>query len=161
MQLLQHIPLWVFALFVGLVALGLLQTRTRQVRKRQLLSVKIALTAVTLLNVMQLWWSTPWLAIALCSWALTGLLVTWCIGQSAAPDGASYNTDTQRFTVPGSWLPLVLFMTIFVCKFVIGMLNAITPNAIRDLQAAIGISAVYGLLSGIVIAQIRRLLKLE
>ena len=161
MQTLQHIPLWVFGLFIGLVVLGWLQTRTRQVRKQQLLGVKVALTVVTLISVVQLWWPTPWLAIALSSWAITGLLVTWAFSRSAAPAGASYNPDTLRFTLPGSWLPLALFMAIFACKFVVGTLNAIAPETLRSVQAAIGISALYGLLSGIVIARVWRLLKLQ
>jgi hypothetical protein len=161
MPTLQHIPLWVLGLFIGLVALGMLQTRTRQVRKQQLLGVKIALTVVTLVSVVQLWWPTPWLAIALISWALTGLFVSWALSQSAAPTGASYNSATQRFTLPGSWMPLALFMAIFACKFVVGMLNTIAPETMHSLQAAIGISALYGLLSGIVIARVWRFLKLQ
>lgn len=161
MQTLQHIPLWVFGLFIGLVALGWLQTRTRQVRKLQLLSGKVALTVVTLISVVQLWWPTPWLVIALISWALTGLFVSWALSQSAAPAGASFNPATQRFTLPGSWWPLVFFMAIFACKFVVGMLSAVAPAHIRSLPAAIGISALYGLLSGIVIARVWRFLKLQ
>jgi hypothetical protein len=161
LQALQHIPLWVFGLFIALVALGLLQTRTRQVRKLQLLSAKVALTVVTLISVVQLWWPTPWLALALISWALTGLFVSWALSQTAAPAGASFNPATQRFTLRGSWLPLAFFMAIFACKFVVGMLNAVAPELIRSLPAAIGISALYGLLSGIVIARVWRLLKLQ
>ena len=101
-------------------------------------------------------------AIALSSWAITGLLASWAFDQIAAPAGASHNPATQRFTLPGSWLPLALFMTIFACKFVVGMLNASAPETMRSLQAAIGISALYGpLLSGMVIARVRRLLKLQ
>jgi hypothetical protein len=161
MQTLQHIPFWVFGLFIALVALGWLQTRTRQVHKLQLLGAKVALTVVTLISVVQLWWPTPWLAIALISWALTGLLGSWALSQSAAPAGASFNPATQRFTLPGSWLPLAFFMAIFACKFVVGMLNAIAPETMRSLQAAIGISALYGLLSGIVIARVWCFLKLQ
>jgi hypothetical protein len=161
MQTLQHIPFWVFGLFIALVALGWLQTRTRQVHKLQLLGAKVALTVVTLISVVQLWWPTPWLAIALISWALTGLFVSWALSQSAAPAGASFNPATQRFTLPGSWLPLAFFMAIFACKFVVGMLNAIAPETMRSLQAAIGISALYGLLSGIVIARVWCFLKLQ
>jgi hypothetical protein len=41
------------------------------------------------------------------------------------------------------------------------MLSAVAPEHIRSLQAAIGISALYGLLSGIVIARVWRFLKLQ
>lgn len=161
MQTLQHIPVWVFALLLGLIALGLLQTRTRHVGQRRLLGINIALTVFTLVGVVQQWRHTPWLVLGLLSWAASCAVVAWGLGQGAAPAGASYNAETRRFTVPGSWLPLALFMAIFACKFVVGMLSATAPEAIHNLQAAIGISAVYGLFSGLLNARALRLLKLQ
>lgn len=161
MQILQHIPVWVFALLIGLIALGLVQTRTRHIRKQRLLGINIALTVFTLVGVVQQWRLTPWLALSLLSWAAMGLLVAWALGQGAAPAGASYDPETRRFTVPGSWLPLALFMTIFACKFAVGMTNAMAPDLLDSLNAAIGVSALYGLLSGVLNAKAWRLLKLE
>lgn len=161
MQILQHIPVWVYALFIGLIVLGLLQTRTRHIAKPRLLGINLALTALTLVGVVQLWRPTPWLAEGLASWAAICLLVTWALGQGVAPLGASYNADSRRFTVPGSWLPLALFMVIFACKFVVGMLGATAPELLQSLSAAISISALYGLLSGLLNARALRLLKLK
>ena len=96
----------------------------------------------------------PLWVFALISWALTGLFVSWALSQSAAPAGASYNPATQRFTLPGSWWPLALFMAIIAGKFVVGMLSAVAPEHIRSLPAAIGISDLYGRLSGIVIVRV-------
>ena len=161
MQTLQHIPVWVSALLLGLIALGLLQTRTRHVGQRRLLGINIALTVFTLVGVVQQWRHTPWLAVGLLSWAASCAVVAWALGQGAAPAGASYNAETRRFTVPGSWLPLALFMAIFACKFVVGMLSATAPEALHSMQAAIGISALYGLFSGLLNARALRLLKLQ
>ena len=161
MQTLQHIPVWVFALLLGLIALGLLQTRTRHVGQRRLLGINIALTVFTLVGVVQQWRHTPWLAVGLLSWAASCAVVAWALGQGAAPAGASYNAETRRFTVPGSWLPLALFMAIFACKFVVGMLSATAPEALHSMQAAMGISALYGLFSGLLNARALRLLKLQ
>ena len=161
MQTLQHIPLWVFALLLGLIALGLLQTRTRRIRKQRLLGINIALTVFTLVGVVQQWRVTPWLAWSLISWAAMGLLVAWALGQGTAPTGASYEPETLHFTVPGSWLPLALFMTIFACKFAVGMTTALAPELLDSLSAAIGVSTLYGLLSGVLNARAWRLLKLE
>jgi hypothetical protein len=161
MQTLQHIPVWVFALLLGLIALGLLQTRTRHVGQRRLLGINIALTVFTLVGVVQQWRHTPWLAVGLLSWAASCAVVAWGLGQGAAPAGASYNAETRRFTVPGSWLPLALFMAIFACKFVEGMLSATEPEALHSVHAAMGISALYGLFSGLLHARALRLLKLQ
>lgn len=161
MQTLQHIPVWVFALLIGLIALGLLQTRTRQVRARRLLGTNIALTLFTLVGVTQQWRPTPWLALALLTWAAACLLVTWALAQGEAPEGAHYDLATQRFTVPGSWLPLALFMAIFICKFVVGMVSATAPGSLQSVQAAIGISVLYGLFSGVLNGRSWRLLNLK
>lgn len=160
MQTLQHIPVWVFALLIGLLALGCVQTRTRQLPKQRLLGINIALTVFTLVGVIQQWRLTPWLTLSLLSWAAMGLLVTWALGQGAAPAGAAYEPETRRFTVPGSWLPLALFIAIFACKFEVGMISATEPELLDSLSAAIGISAVYGLFSGVLNARAWRLLKL-
>jgi len=160
MQTLQHIPVWVFALLIGLIALGLVQTRTRHIRKQRLLGINIALTVFTLVGVVQQWRLTPWLPMSLLSWAAMGLLATWALGQGAAPAGASYDSETRRFTVPGSWLPLALFMAIFACKFMVGMLSATAPEQLDSLSAAIGISALYGLFSGVLNARALKLLQL-
>ena len=161
MQTLQHIPVWVFSLLIGLIALGLLQTRTRHIPKQRLLGINIALTVFTLVGVVQQWRPTPWLALALLSWAAACLLLTWTLGHGAAPAGANYNPATRHFTVPGSWLPLALFMAIFACKFAVGMLGATAPGSLHSLQAAIGISAVYGLFSGVLNGRAWRLLRLR
>ena len=161
MQTLQHIPVWVFFLLLALIALGLQQTRTRHIPLRRMLGINIALTLFTLTGVVQQWRPTPWLAVGLLSWAISCALVVWVLGQGAAPAHARYNTDTQRFTVPGSWLPLALFMAIFACKFGVGMLSATAPEHIHSLQAAIGISTVYGLFSGVLNARALRLLRLK
>lgn len=161
MQTLQHVPVWVFALLIGLIALGLLQTRTRKIRARRLLGTNIALTLFTLVGVTQQWRHTPWLALALLTWAAACLLVSWALGQGEAPDGASYEPATLHLTVPGSWLPLVLFMAIFACKFIVGMVSATAPGSLHSVQAAIGISALYGLFSGVLNGRSWRLLNLK
>lgn len=161
MNTLQHIPVWFFMLLIGLIAMGLLQTRTRQLRSKRLLGIGIALTVFTLVGVVQQWRHTSWLALGLFSWAATLWASVWVLGQGTAPQGASYNPETRRFTVPESWLPLALFMTIFACKFAVGMLNATAPEHIHSAQAAIGISALYGLFSGLLNARALRLLKLR
>ena len=44
-QILTHTPLWVFGLFFGLVYLGYLQSRTRQVSRGRLIVLPLAMLA--------------------------------------------------------------------------------------------------------------------
>ena len=160
-QILQHIPLWVFGLLLGLIALGLVQTRTRHIRAQRMLGINIALTIFTLVGVVQQWLNTPWLWLALASWTAACLLVTWVLGQGAAPAEASFDPETRHYTLPGSWLPLALFMTIFACKFVVGFLNATEPALLQGQDMAIGISALYGFFSGVLNGRAWRVLRLR
>jgi hypothetical protein len=159
MTILQQVPVWVFGLLAALVALGLLQTRTRQVPRRRLLGIGIALTLVTLAGVAQLWRNTPWLGLGLISWGLSCLFVTWAFGQSHEQTRPEHAANSGRLTVPGSWLPLALYMAIFFCKFVVGMLSATAPELLHNVSSAIGISALYGLFSELFNARTMRLLK--
>ena len=161
MNALQHIPMYVPIILLALVALGLQQSRARVLPVRRLLAINIVLSVVTLAGVTQQWRGTPWLALAIASWACGCLLLTFVLGQRAAPPGATYDAQTKRFFVPGSWWPMALFMLIFATKFAIGMADAMAPGQLRNIAAAVGISALYGLYSGILNARAWALLKLR
>lgn len=161
MNALERIPVYVPIILIGLVVLGLQQSRQRFLTVRRLLTMNLALSVVTLAGVTQQWRGTPWLALAIVSWACGCLLVTFVLGQRAAPPGAQYDTETERFVVPGSWWPMALFMLIFATKFAIGMVDAMAPGQLRNITAALGMSALYGLYSGILNARAWSLLKLK
>ena len=67
-QIMQHVPLWVFGLLLGLIALSAVSTRTRHIRAQHVLGTHIALTIFSLMGVTQQWLHTPWLVLALLSW---------------------------------------------------------------------------------------------
>ena len=161
MQIIQHIPVWVFALLLGLIALGLMQTRTRHIRMQRMLGLNIGLTIFTLVGVVQQWLPTPWLTLGLLSWAVACAFLTYALSAIAPPSGAAWDSHTRLFTVPGSWLPLTLFMAVFVCKFAVGMSNAMLPGELNNAVSAMAISAWYGLFSGLFNAQAWRILKLK
>ncbi len=161
MQTLQHIPLWVFALLIGLIALGLMQTRRRLIRLPRLLGLNIGLTVFTLAGVVQQWLPTPWLTWGLLSWAIACAILTYALSALNPPLGAHWDAETRLFTIPASWLPLALFMGVFACKFAVGMINATLPGELSGWGSAIGVSALYGLFSGLFNAQTWRILKLK
>ena len=161
MNVFQQIPFYVPIILLALVALGLQQSRARVLPVRRLLAMNLVLSVVTLAAVAQQWRGTPWLALAIASWAFGCLLVTFALGQRAAPPGAAYDAQTKRFAVPGSWWPMALFMLIFATKFAIGMVDAMAPGQLRNMAAVVGISALYGLYSGILNARAWALLKLK
>jgi hypothetical protein len=154
-QILTHTPLWVFGLFFGLVYLGYVQSRTRQVSRNRLIVLPIAMLAWSLYSV----WSTfdahlTALAAWACAW---GAVVA--IGLVRGPSrSASYDATTAQFTVAGSWLPLALMMGIFFFKYAVAVAHAVKPGVLDSTTAVAMVSATYGLFSGLFMGRAVRVL---
>jgi hypothetical protein len=139
----SHIPVWVFAILLGLIAMGLVQTRTRLVKPRVLVGVASGLLAYSAWGVTSAFGVQP---AALLAWATglalaLGLLMRW-----VAPQGLVRQGHTVQ--VPGSWLPMALLLSIFLAKFVLGMATGLGASFVQASWFVVLASAVFGLLSG-------------
>lgn len=154
-QILTHTPLWAFALFFGLVCLGIVQSRTRQVSRRRLIVLPVAMLGWSLYSV----WSTfdTHLA-ALAAWACAwGAVVA--IGLARGPSRtASYDAAIAQFTMAGSWLPLALMMGIFFFKYAVAVAHAVKPGVLGTPVAAVVVAGTYGVFSGLFMARAMRVL---
>lgn len=157
-EILSHTPRWVFALFFGLIYLGFQQTKTRSVSIRRLLILPIAMLALSFSGV----WSTfgsGTLALA-CWLGAVGLgAIVALIAVNVA--NAGYSSETQTFSLPGSWLPLSLMMAIFFTKYAVGAALAQHPEALV-LPLFTGVaSAAYGFWSGIFFGRVLKILNMH
>ena len=154
-QILTHTPLWVSALFVGLVYLGYVQSRTRTVSRNRLVVLPVAMLAWSLYSV----WSTfdAHLA-AFAAWACAwGAVVA--IGLARGPSRrASYDAETARFTVAGSWVPLALMMGIFFFKYAVAVAHAVKPGLLDTTAVVVVVAGTYGIFSGLFMARAVRVL---
>ena len=80
--------------------------------------------------------------------------------RSTAPAGARYCNASRRFDLPGSAMPLVLIMGIFLTKYLVGVELAMQPALARDSAFALQIAALYGAFSGLFVARAMRLWRL-
>jgi hypothetical protein len=97
LQIIQNTPRWVFALFFALLWLGLRQTLSRQMSLQRVLLPALALTALSVYGLMSAW---PSSTVVLLCWLKATLTVVWLVRRQPLPDGASYDPDLKRFTVP-------------------------------------------------------------
>lgn len=139
----SHIPVWVFAILLGLIAIGLRQTRTRVVKPAVLVSVATGLLVYSARGVTSAFGVQP---AALLAWATglalaLGLLMRWVAPQGLVRQG-------QAVQVPGSWLPMALLLSIFLAKFALGMANGLGASFVQATWFVVLSSAVFGLLSG-------------
>ena len=150
LTILQHTPLWVWALLAGLLALGLAQTRERSMTLSRLLVVPLLLLALSLAGVVGTFGGTP---MALAAWVL-GLGLALFFGRHIVrPRGASWSAASRRMQLPGSWLPLLLIVGLFAVKYLVGVSLAIEPRLAADPGFAGGCGLAYGGFSGLFLAR--------
>ncbi|TXH12197.1 DUF6622 family protein [Pseudoxanthomonas mexicana] len=149
-QILTHTPLWVFGLFFGLVYLGYLQSRTRQVSRGRLIVLPLAMLAWSLYSV----WSTFDAHLtALAAWACAWVAVV-VIGLAWVPSRrVAYDVSTAQFTLPGSWMPLALMMGIFFFRYAVAVIHGIRPGALDTAGTVLLVAGAYGLFSGLFMAR--------
>lgn len=156
-QILANTPTWVFGLFVALLALGLLQVRSRTVRMIPALLLPAGMVALSLAGINSSFGLRP---VPLASWAIA-LVLSALVAYSLFRDKrVTYDATARAFFVPGSWMPLVVIMAIFFAKYAYAVMQALHAVVISTTLFIVGLSAVYGLLSGYFAARALNLVRL-
>jgi uncharacterized membrane protein len=156
-QILTHTPVWVWGLLAALLALGFSQTRQRTVGVMRTAWVPIGLGGFSLYStacalgssagILGIWWVAC---------ALTAALVL----RSSTPPGTHYDPRRRQFVLPGSWVPMVLIVGIFLTKYAVGASLSLAPTLKNELGFCLAVAALSGVFSGIFAGRTLRLLRL-
>lgn len=157
LQILANTPKWVFALFAVLLLLGLQQMLTRRVGLTRITLLALGLSGFSLVGTVSAFADMP---VALLAWLAGGALSFGLTLQRPLPAGTAYDAARQRFTVPGSAVPLALMMGLYFTKYAVGVSVALQPALARDLAFALGIASGYGAFSGVFLGRAARLWRL-
>jgi len=145
LPILQHTPIWVFGLFIGLVFLGYTQTKLRLLSIKRLIIFPIVMLCLSALGIASSFGiHFLSLAIWLCGIALAFAITYWI----ASPRGVYYLKNERVFSVPGSWLPMVLIMVIFFTKYTVGVLLVLHPETVHTGTFIVSACLLFGLSSG-------------
>lgn len=154
LQILSRTPTWVWVLLSALLVLGFMQSRTRAVSGVRLFVLPLAMLGLSLYGLMvdyrSAFGTQP---AALASWSAALLLAVFLGRLLRRPAGVRYASDTERYIVPGSWVPLMLIMTIFCARYLTTVSLAIDATLVKSLSFACTTSLVSGLLSGTLLAR--------
>jgi hypothetical protein len=149
LTILSHTPLWVWGLLAMLVALGMRQARTQTLGRGRLVAVPIGLGMYSFLGLLQTFGGQtasllPWLAGAALGFALNQL---WQLPREvqALPDG--------RFRVGGSWVPLALYLAIFLGRYALNVTLNMAPHLAHALTLVVPASLLMGLSVGLLAAR--------
>jgi len=153
-QIVQHTPTWVFALFALLLWLGVKQLSTRTQGLPRALSMGLAMTGLAVYGAVSAFGAHAW---ALSAWAFAALAAfAWMVRQPLAR-GTRYDSWQGVFTLPGSWKPLALMMGIFATKYVVGVMLAMQPQLAGQVAFALPVALIYGLFTGVFASRSMRL----
>lgn len=154
-QLFSHTPLYVWAILAFLVYRGVLASRAREVRLRKLCIIPLVMLALSLSGVHG---SFGFDGVAPYAWAmgaLAGGLLAWSMTN---PRKLTPVTERGSMQLAGSWLPLVLMMSIFCMKYAVAVSLAIHPAYAHALGFVLFVCAAYGCFSGIFLGGLLRTL---
>ncbi len=76
------------------------------------------------------------------------------------PARTRYDAATRRFILPGSPLPLLLILGIFLTKYAVGVTLAMRPALGGETDFALSVAGLYGIFSGILLGRALRLWRL-
>ena len=149
-QIVLHTPAWVWALFAALLAIGLSQTRDREMSALRVTVLPVAMIVLSAVGVMSAFGRFP---VAIGAWAGGLGVALACARSLVAVRGARWLAGSQTVLVPGSWLPLALIVSLFLVKYVAGASLALHPALASDPAFATACSGAYGLFSGLFLAR--------
>lgn len=160
-SIVQGTPPWVWGLLTALLWLGLAQMLPRQAGLRRVLLGPLALAALAAWGLVSAFGADPGLGAVL-AWLLAAALVMVIslALHRAPPAGARYDAAALRFHLPGSAMPLLLILAIFVTKYIVGVELALQPALAHDGRFALQVAALYGLFNGLLLARMARLWRL-
>ncbi len=152
-------PTWVWGLLAGLAALGVSQLRDRTVSRQRVLAMPVAMAAFSAYGVVSAFGAAGMGAWAVGSWAASAALTAWLLlaVDPHAPQNARLDAATGHFHLPGSWVPLLLILAVFLTKYTVGIELAMRPQAASTLDFALPVCLAYGCFTGVFAARAIRL----
>ncbi|HEX9719777.1 MAG TPA: DUF6622 family protein [Ramlibacter sp.] len=159
-RVLNGTPPWVWGLLAGLVLLGLSQGRARTAGLARIAILPVAMIVLAVWGLMSAFRGSPQLGSVLLAWFAAAALSLAATASMAPPAGARYDAVSRMFSLPGSWVPMLLILGIFLTKYIVGVELAMQPALAHDGQYSLVVSAIYGLFSGIFTGRAVRLWRL-
>jgi len=144
-------PLWVYALLGVLVLLGVRRLRTREVPVAVALIPLVAFLGWSIVGAAG-FAARAGVGIAALAW-LSGVAVGAASG-AVLPDPRTLRLPGGRVRQPASWLPLILYIIVFVGRFACGAWAAVVP-AQAIVATALGVAIGAALTGRLIVALLR------
>lgn len=159
LPVLHRTPLWVWALLAAFLALGISQLRDRTASRVRVSLMPLAMTAFSVWGTFSALRASPHLGWVVPAWAIAAALAFALFSRGRAE--AQYDAAKRLYRLPGSAVPLLLIVGIFLVKYVVGVDLAMAPQLVRDTAYVLCVAAAYGALTGVFLGRAARLWRLS
>jgi len=156
--ILRNTPSYVWGMLGTVIIMGSLQLRART---QGLLRVSIAPVVMTLFSLgsaVSAFGRSPLAGEALWLWLLAAAAIASLF--AITDTTARYDATTRAFHLPGSWLPLVLFLGVFLVRYAVAVRLALQPGLVMDMSFVLPVATLYGTFSGIFLGRATQLWRL-
>ena len=155
LDIVTHTPAAVWGALALLVLFGLRQTRTQRLSAGRVWLVPALVGAASLAGALRGFAGAGEMLTG-ASWAAGAVLGFLSNRSLDLPRRVSANADGS-FTIGGSVAPLLLFVGVFMVRYVVNVALAIHPALAHDPLAAGGAAIAYGLTAGLLAARSRKI----
>ncbi|QHE87509.1 DUF6622 family protein [Hydrogenophaga sp. BPS33] len=155
---LRNTPTWVWGLLAALMVLGLSQVRDRTASLARVSLMPLAMTVFSVSGTYTALAATLHQALALGAWLLTAALAFALVARGCAD--AQYDPSRRLYRLPGSTVPLLLMLGIFLTKYVVGVDLTMSPQLVQDAAYVTCIATLYGAFTGVFIGRASQLWRL-
>lgn len=145
--ILRATPTWVWGLLAALVVLGVVQLRDREQGLLRASLTPVAMVLFSLWSAASTFARSPVVIEAMWLWLLAAAAVASLFALAASQ--ASYDPARRTFRLPGSWLPLALFIGVFLARYVVSVRLPIHPDLLVDGAFVLPVATLYGAFSGV------------
>jgi hypothetical protein len=156
--ILRTTPTWVWGLLAGLLALGISQLRDRTAGLVRVSLLPVTMTFFSVSGALSALGRSPHLAGAIAAWLIAAAIAFALVAPRRA--AARFDPVRRLYSLPGSVVPLLLIVGIFLVKYVVGVEFAIAPQLVQDTQYALTVAAIYGAFTGVFVGRASRLWRL-
>jgi len=151
-------PTWVWGLLTGLLALGASQLRGRTASLVRVSLMPVAMTVFSVWGTYTAFGRSHLLGQAIAVWLVAAGIAFALLAPGRA--NASYDPARRTFTLPGSVVPLLLIVGIFLVKYFVGVELTMAPGLVQDPEYALTVAALYGAFTGTFVGRATRLWRL-
>lgn len=156
-QVFSNTPRWVWVLLLALLWIGCKQAVTRTASLKRITVMPLVMTGLSLSGTVTAFGAEPMVLLA---WLGAASLVGTVVLQRPLPHATHYNPVERRFSIPGSWVPLLLIVGLFITKYVVGAATSMHPALAQNANFSLCFGALYGAFSGLFLARAARLWRL-